>query len=265
MAVIIEGPVGAVRSYSSGAIARLNGAGVLDGRLMVSSAKRPYEAARGLSRPRTLVYRAGGDDLKNVREILKCFPEVEEVIMVDLGYTGEYREGFRLLGDRNIAFRDGLNIRYYNFRHLMNKLAREFDLIEEMAEEPNRSGRYSALVGHLGKPVRMHFIRADARTGRGGLELASSATISFINLPGCFGVLPRNPDFVKALASDLSPGELLLAERAEINLPALLSAGLKIVATGTAVPTIERSLLFDDGHFLDLTAEGCWCIFRKNP
>jgi len=263
MAVIIEGTRGAVRSYSFGAIARLNSAGVLDGRLTVSSAGRPYDVARGLSRPRTLVYRAGGDDIKSVREILKCFPEIEEVVMVDLGYTGEFREGYRLLADRNIDFRDGLSIRYYNFHHLRDRLAKEFDLIEELVEDPNRSGRYSALVGHLGKPIRMHFIRADARTERGGLGVASSATISFINLPGYFGILPRNPDFIKALASDLAPGELLLAERAEINLPAVLNAGFKIIATGTVIPTIERSLLFDDGHFLDLTAEGCWCIFRK--
>jgi hypothetical protein len=263
MAVIIEGTRGTVRSYSFGAIARLNSAGVLDGRLTISSAGRPYDAARGLSRPRMLIYRAGGDDFKNVQGILTVFPGIGEVVMVDLGYTGEFREGYRLLADRNIDFRDGLSIRFYNFRHLRNVLAREFELIEELVEDPNRSGRYSVLVGYLGKPIRMHFIRADARTERGGLGVASSATISFINLPGYFGILPRNPDFIKALASDLAPGELLLAEKAEINLPAVLSAGFRIIAASTVVPTIERSLLFDDGHFLDLTAQGCWCIFRK--
>jgi len=185
--------------------------------------------------------------------------------MVDLGYTGESRDISRLLGDRSIAFRDGLGIRYYDFRRLQDKLAGEFDLLEELTEHSDRSGKYSALVGHLGRPVRMQFIRADARTGRGGLGLASSASISFINLPGCFGVLPRNPDFVKALSSDLSPGELLLAEKAEINLPALQSAGFRIIAVSTVVPTIERSQLIDDAQFLDLTVQGCWCVFRKNP
>lgn len=247
------------------ALAHFKKTGALAKDYLISTAARPFAFIEGQGTPEALIYRAGGIDLQNIKLLLNLYPTLKNVYMIDLGYTGAESKKIWLpaVSSLDIPFNEGLNIRYYNFTHLRQSLTLQFRVIEPLFEDPSRLGRFQAVLANDGKTFKLHLIRADARLSREEMGIAPAPTVDFLNLPGYFGVLPRNPDFIRALGNDLNSGELAVILRSELSVPALVENELEVLGVD-----ILSLLLYQKGwnrqpEYLDVSDPSSWCVLRK--
>jgi hypothetical protein len=235
--------------------------------LVIAQADRPFPVIPLDQAAETLVYRCGGDDFSNVRTILKGAPQLCRLVFVDIGYTGvrDPNSQESILEIKEVARSEGEHQRVYNFTALESRLARCFPESGPVAIQdlPGRDV-FSAEISYRGKLRQLFFIGRDGRTPRSnlGVELSGVVT-SYLKLPGYYGVLSNNPDFIAAVASDLSPGERCYVELAELNIPALIANGL-LVSAISPYPLFAYQGEWARPDVLDTAEIYRWCVLQKS-
>lgn len=253
-------------AFRQGAI-RLYQQGVFAPDLIIAQADRPFPVIPPDQATETLVYRCGGDDFSNVRTILKRTSQISRIVFIDIGYTGvrDPNRQENILEIKEVAQSEGVHQRIYNFTALESGLARCFPESGPVAiQDLPGEGLFSAEISYRGKLRQIFFVGRDGRTPRSnlGIELSGVVT-SYLKLPGYYGVLSNNPDFIAAVASDLGPGELCYVELAELNIPALIANGLLVKAI-SPYPLFAYQVEGARPEVLDTAEFYRWCVLQKS-